>query len=62
VSDTSLENPAATLRSCGMIATSTTRRGRTTNQSQPNAQGNLNVTGRLSTQRFKQNLPSSKQL
>ena len=57
-----LENAAAKLRSYSIITRSTERRGRTANQVQPNAQGNLNVTERLCTQRSKQKLLSSKQL
>ena len=62
MSHTLLENSAAKLRSYSMITRSTERRGRTTNQVQPNAQGNLNVTKPPRTLRFKQNLLSSKQL
>ena len=62
MSNTSLENPTAKLHSCSMIARSTARQGRTTNQVQLNAQGNLNVTEPPCTLRFKQKLLSSKQL
>ena len=62
MSHTLPENPAAKLRSYSMITRSTERSGRTMNQVQPNAQGNLNVTKLPRTLRFKQKLLSSKQL
>ena len=60
--NTLLESPAAKLRSYSMITRSTARRGRTTHQGQPNAQGSLYVTKPLSTLHFKQKPLSFKQL